>query len=465
MDDLHEESKNRRLVRFISKHGAMAVFSLLGSYLFMPTAKSEFVWELLIWLGLVFYLGLLLTIDFVILRGRGRLITLFVILTGVAIVIVFPFSGIRRAQYRSNYLAEKNPTTSYGHHGFKSEIFRWQILPDNTVIPACLTWRLVNGGVYPEREVYCTPSELFTLPKWFLQEAKSLSIEWDSFEDLPPNLPRRYFTEHLSPSSIYISCNLKNDELRNDTGGVSDLSWITNCVDFGNCEVLKIIRVRFDEVTWKHVISSPALTHLSLISSNAGENQLHGLQPTLERLCWIDNIAVEPKSFIKALQLQTALRNLFVDQQLLSNELLDLLKAHNAFENLFIYGTRSTELSLHEIHSVERKFRLFMVGFEKLNLSSPHVIEFIASAKAPSILLCRFEASDLQAYFNATLDPKFSTTRCVIRRHELEKFGRWLVERGFVETQPFSSGDARQALQDVFDDHGKRSIFSDIQID
>ncbi len=466
MDDTLKTPKLSRHWRFLGKHGLMVGFSLASASLFMPTAKNTTVWELHLWLGLVFYVGLLFILDFMILRGRGRILTLLFILTGVAVVIEFPFSGIRRAQFRANYLAQKNPGTSYGNHGFDTALFGWEILHDSTIIPSCLNWRLVNGGVFQVRDILCTPSELLTHPKWFLQDADSLHIEWRSSDDLPLHPPKRPLMNRPFPSDISISGHFENDEMHDDAVSDCDLTWITNCVEFGKSESLTIIRVRFDDNTWQEILSSPSLTHISLILSNAGEIQLSRLPATLESLKWIDNFAVEPQSFSNAMESQFELSRLSVDQTLLTNELLDILKTRQKFESLVVYGIHSAHLSFPGPNSIERKFRLFIVGFEKLNLASPHVRDFMASAKSPCLMLCRLDASDLQAAFTASPELGFSTNLCNISSAELDDFGQWLVDRELAPRNPFTSTDKGQDLLDVFSSYGKNGFFlSGIKID
>ena len=106
------------------------------------------------------------------------------------------------------------------------------------------------------------------------------------------------------------------------------------------------------------------------------------------------------------------------------------------------------------------------MGFEKLNLASPHVRNFIASSKAPWLGLCRLDASDLQAAFDASPELGFTTTICNISSTELDDFGQWLVDRELAPSNPFTSTDKRQDLLDVFTSQGKKSfILSGIKID
>ena len=171
------------------KHVGLITIAVVTSGVLMSRVKSGWSLEPLIWLALAWYLGLLFVVDFLLFRGRGRIKTLLVILTGVAVLIMFPFSAIRKAEYRARRL------TNFASQGRLEKVqllkqWDWWELPTGECIPRCLAWRVPVNGIDRQTLLILEANEFQDFPKWFVDEVDRLHIRLDG---TPPTFIRNRF--------------------------------------------------------------------------------------------------------------------------------------------------------------------------------------------------------------------------------------------------------------------------------
>ncbi len=461
MGDTSKTPKLSRHWRFLGKHGLMVGISLASASLFMPTAKSTSVWELQLWLGLVFYIGLLFILDFIILRGRGRILTLLFILTGVAVVIEFPFSGIRRARFRARHYNHEWAKSLHIHELAKNRasqtrltqpVLGWLTLPDGTSVPSILQWRVPEIGRNMIEKLSCPLDSFASLPEWYVRETVYLELFLDPNDTAPKNVPLLPRKHRAVPRSIRIRNETDQPFWKNLMSMRSNVNadWITNLVDLSQCERLDISFVNFSTDIWKEVLSSKSLGYLSINKSNIEDSELRSVNSMLERIDLIGNENLSPVAISDLVARNDRLLWAFFGDNSLTAELgMAISKSPRPTIDLAIVPD-DKNITIDDTINFNNLCRLHIAGYDSLDTWIANEHKLIDTTLGSNVSACRLSCNDLVALSEISTTTGIVLNYCTIAKTELLAFGEHLVNAKLLTQNPFGSGDASTELNSYF---------------
>jgi hypothetical protein len=412
-------NKNRTVGRTIAKQILLIVVSLIAAALAMCMVKNGWHWEPLIWLALVWYLPLLFIMELV--RKNLGTRTLLLLTTGTAIVIMFPFTEIRRAQYRAKKLRLEEI------HFARSKIFwNWWCMPSKELIPACLAWRVPIQGVeiWGHGELKLDSKQLLDeqFPVWFLKETayQGLSIRMSPLDSefrtvrQADNIKTKI--NCFRPCNLSISGNKTNSQIG---GGHTHEAALVGMINCSSLQRIHISNIDISESSCRHLFANHRLGYIFLTNSNAGRLLLASDRkfPELKYLK-IDRIdPFDEKEFLRLLNNCPSLNGISIPHDYATQEILEYLLASTV--NDITFEGNSGPLS-------------FQLGFPIPGGISLHFYYF-SSISAESLL----EISSTKSYFIG----------CSLKRSEWVRFQKMLTDPT-RELEPSARATMLKRIQD-----------------
>jgi hypothetical protein len=408
------------------KHVGLITIAVATSSVLMSRVKGGWSLEPLIWLALAWYLGLLFVVDFLLFRGRGRIKTLLVILTGVAVLIMFPFSAIRKADYRARIRLDSDKQGPVK----KVELLRqwnWWELPTGECIPRCLAWRVPVEGIDPYWVLAVKPNEIIKYPKWIADEVVDLTIFMNS--SAPPlSLPHPLAPSRLTiyPFDRYWQ-NEKQDLLYN-------IEWVDKIVNLNRCRKMTLDRLNASKETWSKLLSCNELLFLDIYLSQIPNDDWRASLPKLEQLCLIDT-DVGREGLRKLLAGSPNLKRIVISSSLLSSEFAEEISRFNELTVTITPAHSARILTQHEQFKIGSSIQfngnviLELIEFKGLNLSDPNVQTFIRSTKFTDIGGSYITCRDVKDAIELDIIDKLKGIGFRMDQREVELLINWIAEQ------------------------------------
>ncbi len=419
--------------RIAIKHFVLCCFSFLIALTAMSRVKGGWIFEPLIWLTLVWYLMLLLICDFIILRGRGRIGTLFIIVTGVAIVIMFPFTAIQK----SNYRAQFRVGTSKRHEKVNPIGFWnwWEVAP-REFVPRCLAWRVPINGIKRWGVFKCTSKELVRgdYPEWFLQEVDDFRFSLQA-DDVEPEGDQRFPEERMRPGLAYISRARDTKSAKFTEPRRPSLDWLLKCIDFRNCSALAIHDVDFSNESWNELLTSERIFRMEFYDTNI-ENIFTDSTNQYEELLWLSLVRVpniRAQEVIETIDRCPNLQDISLSTGLLQPTLLRKLFSESAVFAIRFEGDRD-ELKLAEPIKVNSPKQLHISNYAKINFTDNAIRSLFSGCEIVYLDKCRFTAIELNE-LSKIRSTEIQLSECSISKSEYER----LMAMGYVARERLDS--------------------------
>lgn len=387
----------------------------------MARVKGGWTIDTVGWLALIWYLGLLLVCDFLILRGRGRIKTLLVIVTGTAIALVFPFTAIRKANYRAQFRIENGQSLEKVK---VSSLWNWWEVAPGEFIPRCLAWRVPIRGIATQRVLDCNSGKLLASdhPNWFRNEV--LRVEYYGSDGDPflnmgsvPSSKKKVF-----PKTAYILRSIETSPQTPIAAG-TNMDWLLNFVDFGYCNTVQIEGVDFSKEAWQHLLSSNYLLRLDLQNTNVessfmGSNKTHAKlsSVTLNNVPSLSNNAV-----VDLLDNCPNLSSLYLPYRLFRPSLIQKYFSENkTLEMSFLESPCQIMLWKDEAHLINYSF---IQNEHQIDFTDDAMLTLFELSKTVHIDKCRFSANDLFALAKLARLTRVKFTDCTTSQVEFDKLG------------------------------------------
>jgi hypothetical protein len=418
----------RRLGLF--KHAGLAFIAVIVSGTLMSRVKGGWSFEPLIWLALVWYFGLLFLVDFIIFRGRGRIKTLLVILTGVAVVIMFPFSAIRKAEYRARILDELEPPGRIEKVQLLEQ-WNWWELPTGECIPRCLAWRVPVAGIDRQDFLFLKANEIGDFPKWLVDEVEILHIDTDG---LPPRLIRnRLAPETLSISSAQATFTIDESRRLQEKRHEKNVDWIDQVVSLERCTTMHLFGVSVSTDTWSKILSSKNLQELVVDRSQIPEENWHCDLPQLQRL-FVSNAIVGSQSLKKLISNSARLKHIVISVDQLTSEFAKEIASRDDLKivvnGMDESGPRKVLQIKHKV-AFDGKVRLELCFFRSLNFADQHLQTLIRSTASTEITSCELSFRNVTDIVEFELAVKVAVdgSRNPMEKNELQLLVAWIAEQ------------------------------------
>ncbi len=291
----------------------------------MCKQKNGWHMEPLIWLTLVWYMPLLIIADLVQRNVGTR--TLLLLTTVTAIVIMFPFSEIRRAQYRVKFLALKQI-----EYARPRVYWKWWRMPSKELIPVCLAWRVPIKGVEEWGHSHIIldskqlQDELF--PNWFLEENAYQNL---SIRMLPLDSE---FRANWQSDNAKTQINCFRPRVLGVYGNRDYSPWsghtheaaLVEKVDCNSVNRIVIQNVELTEPTCRHLFAH-RLEYIALWRTNAGKwlLELDRKFPNLKRL-QLDRVdQFNEQGLLRLLQNSPSLSSVTIPYEYITEEVLQYM--------------------------------------------------------------------------------------------------------------------------------------------
>ncbi len=373
------------------------------SVLCMSTVDGGWALEPLIWMSLVWYVALWLTLGKVLLRSRYTLRSLLILMTLIGIIIMFPFSAIRKGNTRAYIRSSGNvPKSDFAYSQIARSFWGWWTLPTGESIPFCLAWRIPATGERPFRDFWCTPESIVKYPDWMRREISHLQlIPWQE-QPVAKQVIWPSTRADLKPMSLGIAPrnevnNLNGLETKSGAFPTMDVSGLEKAADLSECESLNLQFCRINEKTWSDIFHPSQLVSLHLIDC-----EIEGLQtgirfPALTQLS-IDGIRqIDSTQITMIVGNCPRLRRLGLTPHLLSNELIRVLNERQMPLTEIELAGRGRELTLPRGLQATVCDQLILGNFLALNLSNEEIRIWVNTSNSLAIRRCRLSPEDLKA--------------------------------------------------------------------
>ncbi len=430
------------------KHVGLITIAVATSGVLMSRVKGGWSLEPLIWLALAWYLGLLFVVDFLLFRGRGRIKTLLVILTGVAVLIMFPFSAIRKAEYRARLRAD------LGQQGRIEKVhllkqWNWWELPTGECIPRCLAWRVPVDGIDRQSQLYyLTANEFADFPKWFVDEVDFLQIGVDG---TPPRFLRNRFTPRtLAMYSLDPFRSLREKPRYN-------IDWIDKVVSLDRCNEISLIQVCASAATWTKLLTGREVHELSVRESTISDENWHCDLPQLQSLI-VNDTTLGSQSLKKLVSGSPSLKKIAISVDQFTDDFAKEVASKSDF-NISIVGsvgwgrsrTRSG-LQINQEIAFDGKVELTLFDFASFNFADSHLQTLIRSTKSTEISGCTLSFRNVKDIIEFELVDKVVSSGNSMDSHELQLLVDWIAEESgdskFLATKIYHLDALHLYLQD-----------------
>ncbi len=408
------------------KHVGLITIAVATSGVLMSRVKGGWSLEPLIWLALAWHLGWLFVVDFLLFRGRGRIKTLMAILTGVAVLIMFPFSAIRKAEYRARILGDLEQQGRMEKVQLLKQ-WNWWELPTGECIPRCLAWRVPVDGI--DRQTYLslkTNKKFADFPKWFSDEVDQLAICLDG---TPPQFLRNRF----APSSIETS---SFDPILSllDRSQIYNIDWIDQVVSLDRCATMSLLRVSASTATWTKLLSSKELQELSVRESQIPEENWRCDLPQLQSLSVYDT-TLGSQSLKKLVSGSPSLKSIAISVDQLTDDFAKEVAGKDEL-NVIIVGSERSEgsramsvLQINQEVAFDGRVELALYDFESLNFADSRLQTLIRSTKSTEMIDCTLSFRNVKDIIECELVHKVFSRGNSMNRNDLQLLVNWIAKQ------------------------------------